>query len=111
MAADPGSVVLMRDDLCHLGDFSEKAMFGGMGFMRDGHMLAGVMSDGGMMYRVGKPRESEALRLPGVGPMQSGARRMGGFVVISGSQLADDDLRRRLLDLALTNATELPLKD
>ena len=111
MAVDPGAAALMREDLSHLADLSEKPMFGGMAFMREGHMLAGVMSDGGLIYRVGKPREADACAMPGVGPMQSGERRMGGFVVLSGQPMADDDLRRRLLDLALINAADLPAKD
>lgn len=111
MAIDPGAAAMMRDDLSALDGVSEKKMFGGMGFMRDGHMLTGVMSTGALLYRVGKPRQDHALALPGVSLMEHGGRRMGGFVMLSGAAQADDELRTELLSLALDNAAELPAKE
>lgn len=111
MAADPGMVEQMRDDLSALDGISEKTMFAGLGFMRAGHMLTGVTSQGALMYRVGKAREAEALALPDVGRMGDGTRTMGGFVVLTGDGAADDDRRARLLALALDNAADLPARD
>lgn len=111
MAIDPGAAQMMRDDLSALDGLSEKKMFGGLGFMRDGHMLTGVMSQGALMYRVGKSRQDAALSLPGVAMMQGNGRVMGGFVTLQGDALADDDLRRTLLSMALENAAELPPKE
>ena len=45
---------------------AEKRMFGGLVFMLDGHMLCGVMRDGGM-FRVGKSREAAAMAIDGAG--------------------------------------------
>ncbi|MFV0299919.1 MAG: TfoX/Sxy family protein [Paracoccus sp. (in: a-proteobacteria)] len=111
MAVDSGAARMMRDDLSALDGISEKKMFGGLGFMRGGHMLSGVMSTGALLYRVGKPREAAALALPGVLPMAMGARVMGGFVMLAGEARADDAGRARLLGLALENASELPPKE
>lgn len=111
MAIDPGAAQLMRDDLSALTGISEKKMFGGLGFMRAGHMLAGVMSTGALLYRVGKPREDAACALEGVGVMEHGGRRMGGFVMLTGAAQADDDSRAALLTMALENAAELPPKE
>ena len=108
IAFDPGTAELMRDDLSALDGISEKKMFGGLGFMQGGHMLTGVMSTGALMYRVGKTRQAQAQAMPGVGPMEHGGRSMGGFVVLSGDAMADDDRRAALLAMALQNAQELP---
>ena len=111
MAIDPGAAEMMRDDLSALDGISEKKMFGGLGFLRDGHMLTGIMSTGALLYRVGKPREAQALALPGVAPMAMGDRVMGGFVMLTGEAQADEENRARLLALALENAAELPPKE
>ena len=111
MAVDPGAAQMMRDDLAHLDGLSEKKMFGGMGFMRDGHMLTGVVSHGALLYRVGKARQDAALARPGVSMMEGNGRTMGGFVILQGDALADDDLRAELLSMALANAAELPPKE
>ncbi|TRW95490.1 TfoX/Sxy family protein [Paracoccus sp. M683] len=111
MAVDPGTAQLMRDDLSALDGISEKKMFGGLGFMRGGHMLSGVMSTGALLYRVGKARQAQAQAMPGVGPMEHGSRTMGGFVTLTGEAMADDDQRATLLALALANAQDLPAKE
>lgn len=111
MAIDPGAAQLMRDDLSDQDGISEKKMFGGLGFMRAGHMLTGVVSHGALLYRVGKSRQEQALTLPGVALMQGNGRTMGGFVLLTGDAQADDDLRAHLLGLALENAQELPPKE
>lgn len=111
MAIDPGAADLMREDLSALDGVSEKKMFGGLGFMRNGHMLTGIMSDGALIYRVGKDRQDRALDWPGVSMMAGNGRVMGGFVTLQGEAQADDDLRAQLLSLALDNAAELPPKE
>lgn len=111
MAVDPGAADLMRGDLAALDGISEKKMFGGLGFMQGGHMLAGIMSGGALLYRVGKPRQDRALAREGVSVMEHAGRRMGGFVMVEGEAQADDDLRAELLQLALQNHAELPPKE
>lgn len=111
MAIDPGTAELMREDLADLDGIREKPMFGGLGFMLAGHMLAGIMSSDSLIYRVGKPRQDRALALPGVRVMEHGGRRMGGFVMLDGPAQADDGLRATLLQFALQNHAELPPKE
>ncbi|AUH35360.1 TfoX/Sxy family protein [Paracoccus tegillarcae] len=111
MAIDQGAAQMMREDLAALDGISEKKMFGGLGYMRGGHMLTGVVSHGALLYRVGKTRQDVALDLPGVSMMQGNGRTMGGFVILQGDAQADDDLRARLLSMALENAAELPPKE
>ena len=107
MAYDEGLAELLRGDLAEFDAIEEKRMFGGLAFMKDGHMLCGVHKGGGM-FRVGKARHAEALTLEGASPMAFTGRPMGGMVDVSDEAMADDARRARLLALALANVAELP---
>lgn len=109
MAYDEGLAALLRGDLEGLPGISERKMFGGLAFMLFGNMACGVTSQGAM-FRVGKASEEAALRIPGTGPMRFGEKRMGGMVAADGEAIADDDLRGRLMALALAHAESLPAK-
>ena len=109
MAYDEGLAATMRDDLAPFGGIAERAMFGGLAFMKDGHMVAGVHG-GGAMYRVGKAREDAALALDGVTPMAFTGRPMGGLVEVADRAMADDALRARLTEMALAFVASLPPK-
>ena len=109
MAYDKGLAQLMRDDLAGEGTIGERKMFGGIAFMLDGNMVAGVHSGGGM-FRVGKERQDRARQIEGTGPMEFTGRPMGGMVAASDELMADDDRRRALMALALENARSLPPK-
>ena len=69
----------------------EKKMFGGIAFMRNGNMLVVPMKDGSLLARVGKEGMDDALARSGASVMDMGGRSMGGFVVVSGDALEDDD--------------------
>ncbi|MDU8913127.1 TfoX/Sxy family protein [Aestuariicoccus sp. MJ-SS9] len=109
MPADPGLVDLMRDDIGARPGLREKRMFGGLCFMLDGHMFCGVHKDGAM-YRVGKPREAQAMALPGARPMAFTGRPMKGFVEVASEDMGDDAARAEWLRLALENVASLPPK-
>lgn len=109
MAYDDGLATLLREDLIDLNGITEKKMFGGLCFLFHGHMVCGVHKDGGM-FRIGKPREAEALTIDGVSPLSFTGRPMGGMVDVTEDLIGDDDRRARMLELALTNARSLPPK-
>ena len=108
MAYDEGLAQLMRDDLADL-PVEERRMFGGLAFLRHGHMICGVHS-GGAMFRVGKAAEAEARALPGVGPMLFTGRPMGGLVDADEEAMADELRRGRLMALARAHVESLPPK-
>ncbi len=111
MAYDEGLATLLREDLAQEPGITEKKMFGGLCFLKDGNMLAGVHGTGGAMFRVGKAAEAEALAIEGAGPMEMTGQRMGGFIdVRDPDALADDTRRNRWLDLALAHVRSLPAK-
>lgn len=110
MVRDPGLEQAMRDDLGDLPGLSEKPMFGGLCFMSHGNMICAAR-EGRAMYRVGKPRYSDALALPGAAPMIHGGHEKPGYVWLSGPQLSDDATRARLTGWALDRVRALPSKE
>jgi hypothetical protein len=108
MAWDEGLAQLMRDDLA--GEpIAEKKMFGGLAFLRGGHMICGIHR-GGAMFRVGKPNEAAALGIPGTSAMMFTGRPMPGMVAASADLMADDARRGRLMALAAGFVRGLPPK-
>jgi TfoX/Sxy family transcriptional regulator of competence genes len=67
---------------------AEKRMFGGIGLMERGHLVAGV-SHSDLVVRVPPEETGQWLRQPGVGPMMAG-RSMMGWVKVSVKALADE---------------------
>jgi len=61
-------------------------MFGGIGFMLNGHLLVAA-SERGLLVRVGKDRYDEALSRPGAHPMIMRGRSMKGYVRVDREQL------------------------
>jgi TfoX/Sxy family transcriptional regulator of competence genes len=109
MAYDEGLAELIREDLGERDGLSERKMFGGLAFMLDGNMVAGVYQGGGM-FRVGPERMADALAVGGAAPMKMGERTMGGYVTLSPEAMGDDDARGALMRLALACVAELPPK-
>jgi len=77
----------VRDSLSGSGRIVEQRMFGGVGFLLDGHLLCHA-NRRGLMVRVGREREAKALASPHASPCRSGKRTMPGFV-----QVAPEGLR------------------
>jgi TfoX/Sxy family transcriptional regulator of competence genes len=108
MAWDEGLADLSRDDLT--GEpITERKMFGGLCFLRQGHMVC-CIHRGGAMFRVGKPNEAAACAVGGVAPMRMADRSMPGMVTAEAEALADDTRRAALMGLALGFVRTLPPK-
>lgn len=109
MAYDEGYATLMRETLGDEPGLSEKKMFGGLCFLKDGNMICGVHQGGGMA-RVGKLAEAEALKIDGITPLSFTGRKMGGMVDVSEDVLGDDTRRAQIVAMALDYARSLPPK-
>lgn len=110
MTRDPALESRMLDDLGHPAGISSRAMFGGLCYLLNGHMLCAARQ-GRAMYRVGRAAEARALTLPGTRPMVQGGRAAPGYVWLSGDPLADDSLRQSLARMSLDFVSHLPAKD
>lgn len=108
MAYDPHLADLMRQALQARPGITEKKMFGGICWMLNGHMVAGVET-GRFMFRVGKEREAEALARPGAVPMDFTGRRMGGLVWVDADATIEAPLEN-WIELAAGHALSLPPK-
>ena len=109
MARDRGLEELLAENLAGVRGLSKKPMFGGMAWLRHGNLLCGA-SDRGMMVRLGKNRDSWALRIAGVETMMIRDRPMSGWLIAAASVYADDALRKKLLEAALDYNQSLPPK-
>ena len=101
-------VAIVRTALAGAGAVREVKMFGGIGFMLNGNMLAGA-SKHGLLLRVGKESEAEALARPGTRPMVMRGRRMEGYLYIDPPALTEEAVRGGIR-LALAFVQTLPAK-
>jgi TfoX/Sxy family transcriptional regulator of competence genes len=97
----------VRNALASSRAVTEVKMFGGIGFMLAGNMVAAA-SDRGLLVRVGKDAEAEALSRPGAAPMIMNGRKMAGYIRV-GSAL-DARSVRAWLKLACAYVETLPPK-
>jgi TfoX/Sxy family transcriptional regulator of competence genes len=67
-------------------------MFGGIGFMLNGNLVAAA-SRRGLLVRVGKDRQNDALAKPGARPMIMRGRTMEGYIYVDPPALNDRALR------------------
>jgi TfoX/Sxy family transcriptional regulator of competence genes len=98
----------VRAALSGIATVLEVRMFGGTGFMLNGNLLAAA-SKRGLLLRVGKERQADALSLPGARPMEMRGRTMEGYVYVDPPALTGD-ATREWLRLALAFVQTLPPK-
>jgi TfoX/Sxy family transcriptional regulator of competence genes len=72
----------IREELADVDGVTEKAMFGGLGFLLGGNMAVGIMSTGDLMVRVGPEGAEEALANPGTRAFEMRGRSMTGWVIV-----------------------------
>lgn len=110
MTRDPGLEEQLLDDLGQPEGITSRAMFGGLCYMLNGHMLAAAR-EGRAMYRVGPDADARALILPGTERMTQTNRSMPGYIWLSDPGLSDDAIRSQLAQMALAHVKTLPPKD
>lgn len=98
----------VRAALAGSGAIREVKMFGGIGFMLNGNMVAGA-SKRGLLVRVGKDRQEEALKRTGTRPMVMRGRTMDGYVYVDPPGL-DDKAVKAQIKLAVAYVSTLPPK-
>jgi TfoX/Sxy family transcriptional regulator of competence genes len=83
MAYDLELAERVRDLMEGVDDVREKAMFGGLAFVVDGHMAVAVSGRGGLMVRVGADGEDDALDRPHTNVVVMRGRPMTGWVRVA----------------------------
>ena len=85
----------VRAAVAGTGDIREVRMFGGIGFMLNGNMVAAA-SRRGLLLRVGKDRQNQALAQFGARPMVMRGRTMEGYVYVDPPALNKQAVQRWL---------------
>ena len=70
---------------------SSRRMFGGRGFMLDGHIAVAAANHGGLMVRVDPTEGDQLVDGDTVRPMEMRGREMTGWLVVSPDAVASDD--------------------
>jgi TfoX/Sxy family transcriptional regulator of competence genes len=108
MAGDEELVASVRAALKGAGAIREVKMFGGIGFMLNGNMVAAA-SRRGLLLRVGKDRQAEALAQSGARPMVMRGRTMKGYVYVDPPALSKQSVQHGLR-MAVAFVQTLPPK-
>lgn len=110
MAYDEVLAGRLRAALSGIAGVSEKKMFGGLGFMVDGHMAVAASGKGGLMLRADPEAEGALLDRDGIEPMVMRGRPMSGWLRVADEAIADDAVLAELVDGALAWVRTLPPK-
>jgi len=98
----------VRAALADMTNVRAVRMFGGIGFMLNDNMIAAT-SKRGLLVRVGRERQRDALSRPGARLMEMRGRVMEGYVHVDPPALTAG-ATRELLQLALAFVQTLPPK-
>ena len=109
MAYDPVIAQRARQEMHHLPGFTEKKMFGGVGFLLWGNMACGVNGND-FIVRVGKECYDEALSQPHTRVFDMTGKPMSGWIVVEPDEVASEADLRRWVDLGVQIALTLPPK-
>ncbi|MEO5582307.1 MAG: TfoX/Sxy family protein [Saprospiraceae bacterium] len=85
--------------------FEEKKMFGGICFMVNDKMCAGVVKDE-LMARIHPDKEDEALNRPGCREMDFTGRKMKGYIMVNSEGIKSKKQLDYFIDLALAFNSE-----
>ena len=99
----------VRDALARHRGVVEKKMFGGVCFMVDGNMCAGVWKDS-LIARIGEAEAAKAQVRPGVSEFDVTGRPMRHWVLIEPDSIDTDAALREWVELALRFVKTLPPK-
>ena len=108
MSAESDLALRVRAALQSLEAVREVKMFGGVGFMVNGNLVAAA-SNRGLLLRVGRERQDEVLAQPGTRPMEMRGRRMEGYVYADPPPRSEDAIKA-WLQSALDYVQTLPPK-
>lgn len=109
MAYDEALAARVRARLAGTRGLAERRMFGGLCFLVNGHMCAGVVGST-LMLRVGPQRYAEALARPHAREMDFTGRPLTGMIYVDPPGIAGAAALGRWLELALKFVQSEPAK-
>ena len=110
MPYDEALAARVRDELLGEPGVTERKMFGGLGFMVDGHMAVAASSGGDLMVRADPDGSQEWIDGESVRPMEMRGRPMTGWLLVSVGAVADDEALATWVARSVAYARSLPAK-
>jgi TfoX/Sxy family transcriptional regulator of competence genes len=110
MAYDEELANRLRACLAGEPGMSEKAMFGGLGFMVSGNLAVSASGQGGLLLRVDPTETESLLAAPQVTPFEMRGRTMNGWLHIDADALDGDEEFERWVSRGVAYARSLPPK-
>jgi TfoX/Sxy family transcriptional regulator of competence genes len=111
MAYDEALAQRIHDLLDGEPGLTSKKMFGGLGFMLDGHMAVAAASTGSLMVRADPVDAQGWVDGEAVNPMEMRGRAMSGWLLVAPEALADDDQLQLWVDRGVAHVRTLPPKE
>ena len=107
---DAGLAERLHDLVGGMFEMELATMFGGYGFLMNGHMCVFIWGDR-LLIRIGEAAANAIANQPHVGPMDLTGRRMRGWATITHEGVAEDAALQRYVDMAILFCATLPPKE
>ncbi len=109
MAFDEGLASRVRKVLERKKGITERKMFGGLAFMRHGHMCCGIEKED-LMLRVGPDQYDDCLGQPHARVMDFTGKPMKGMLYVAARGISEDEQLQSWIGQALSFVDTLPPK-
>ena len=106
---DAGLAERLREMMGGMPDMEESTMFGGFGYLMNGHICVFVWSDR-LVIRIGTEAVASLNNDPHIGPMDLTGRVMRGWATVSAEGIVEDDDLQRYVEMAIMFCASLPAK-
>ena len=110
MPYDLGLAERLYDVVAHKLAMAEKKMFGGIGWMVNGHMCVGVYKDF-LIIRVGEERATKFSGEIGISPMDITGKPMKGWLKVAPEGYEENIALKRYTKAAIDFVKTLPPKE
>ena len=106
---DQGLAARLDEMMAGMLEMETTTMFGGYGFMMNGHICVGIWNDR-LVIRIGTAAWDDIKDESHVGPMDLTGRIMKGWAMIDPDGLTEDADLQRYIDMAILFCATLPPK-
>lgn len=110
MAHDADLAERIREILAIEPEITERRMFGGLAFLRHGHMTVVASGRGGLMIRADPQRAAELVESTAATFAEMRGRRMTGWLRLDSGEVATDDELAAWIEHAVGWVATLPPK-
>lgn len=107
MAYDRDLADRIREQLAAEPGVSEKAMFGGLAFLVEGHLAVSASEQGGLLLRVDPQRTDEWVAQDGADRFVMRGRPMDGWLRVAPEAVVDDAALQRWVVIGVDYARSL----